>query len=72
MEMTNIFTKLKMLQDILVEKYAIELRIEEAPKVLYAQDELLARLKKEYIEKSGDKYVVINIVTGEYKILSAE
>lgn len=53
MEMTNIFTKLKMLQDILVEKYAIELRIEEAPKVLYAQDELLARLKKEYIEKNS-------------------
>lgn len=53
MEMTNMFTKLKMLQDILVEKYAIELRIEEAPKVLYTQDELLARLKKEYIENNS-------------------
>ena len=52
MEMNDVFDKLKALQDILVEKYAIEKKIEEAPRTLSSQDELLARLKKEYIEKN--------------------
>ncbi len=52
MEMTDVFTKLKTLQDILVEKYAIEFKIEDAPKTLGSQDELLSRLKKEYIDKN--------------------
>ena len=51
--MTEIFDKLKKLQDILAEKYAIEREIEESPKKLSAQDELLARLKKEFIEKNA-------------------
>ena len=50
--MTEIFEKLKDLQDILAEKYAIQREIEEAPKKLFSQDELLARLKKEFIEKN--------------------
>ncbi|MBO5137295.1 MAG: nucleic acid-binding protein [Spirochaetaceae bacterium] len=53
MEMTDVFDKLKTLQDILVEKYSIETKIEEAPKALVAQDELLSRLKKEYISKNS-------------------
>ena len=53
MEMTDVFEKLKMLQDILVEKYAIEQKIEEAPKTLSAQDELLSKMKKEYIAENA-------------------
>ncbi|MGI5172049.1 nucleic acid-binding protein [Treponema sp. OMZ 840] len=51
--MTEIFEKLRNLQDILAEKYAIQHEIEEAPKKLFSQDELLARLKKEFIEKNA-------------------
>ncbi len=50
--MTEIFDKLRTLQDILGEKYSIEHEIEESPKKLSVQDELLARLKKEFIVKN--------------------
>lgn len=53
MAMTEKFEKLKALQDILTEKYALEEKIEESPKRLVSQDELLTRLKKEYIEKNA-------------------
>ena len=52
MEMTEVFDKLKSLQDVLVEKYDLVKKIESSPKQLDSQDELLARLKKEYIEKN--------------------
>ena len=52
METTEIFERLKTLQNILVQKYDLEAKIEEAPKQLSSQDELLARMKKEYIEKN--------------------
>ncbi|MBQ9205099.1 MAG: nucleic acid-binding protein [Treponema sp.] len=52
MEMTEVFDKLKSLQDVLVEKYDLEKKIESSPKQLDSQDELLARLTKEYIEKN--------------------
>ncbi|MCR5724551.1 MAG: nucleic acid-binding protein [Treponema sp.] len=52
MVMTEVFEKLKSLQEILAEKYSLEVKIEESPKKLVAQEELLARLKKEYIEKN--------------------
>ncbi|MCQ2597972.1 MAG: C4-type zinc ribbon domain-containing protein [Treponema sp.] len=48
----DIFEKLKDLQDILVNKYELEAKIEEAPKHIGIQEELLAKLKKEYIEKN--------------------
>lgn len=54
MDMTDVFDRLKTLQDILSEKYSIEAMIDESPKKLSAQDELLARLKKEYIEKNAE------------------
>lgn len=54
MEMTEIFDKLKTLQVILGRKYELESKIQEAPKQLGSQDELLARLKKEYIEKNSE------------------
>ncbi len=52
--MTGIFDKLKTLQDILAEKYAIEQEIENSPKKLSVQDELLSRLKKEFIVKNTE------------------
>ena len=53
MEMSNIFERLKTLQEKQTKKYEIESKIEEAPKTLNSQDELLVRLKKEYIEKNA-------------------
>lgn len=49
METTNVFEQLKILQDILAEKYEIESKIEDAPNDLSLQDELLVRMKEEYI-----------------------
>jgi len=53
MVMTEVFEKLKSLQDILAEKYALEQKISDAPKQLSAQDELLERLRKEYASKNS-------------------
>ena len=50
----DIFEKLKKLQKILVKKYELEKKKEEAPKQLGSQEELLARMKKEYIEKNNE------------------
>ncbi|MBQ9630327.1 MAG: nucleic acid-binding protein [Treponema sp.] len=57
MNMNQVFNKLKDLQDILVQKYALEKKIEEAPRRLDSQDELLKRLKEEYFEHN-EKYDV--------------
>jgi Zn-ribbon protein, possibly nucleic acid-binding len=54
MVMTEVFDKLKSLQDILVKKYDLEKKIDEAPKQLGSQDELLERMKKEFISKNTD------------------
>ena len=54
MATTDIFEKLKKLQTILVKKYDLEKKIEEAPKQLGSQEELLSRMKKEYIEKNNE------------------
>ena len=53
MENSEVFDKLKELQDVLAEKYVLEEKIEESPRQLDSQDELLARLRKEYIEKNS-------------------
>ncbi|MDI9386852.1 MAG: C4-type zinc ribbon domain-containing protein [Spirochaetota bacterium] len=53
MKMTQVFDKLQSLQDILTKKYELEEFINESPKKLSSQEELLARLKKEYIEKNS-------------------
>lgn len=52
MEMTETFDRLKKMQEILAEKYSIESRKQEAPKQLSSQSELVARLKKEFVEKN--------------------
>ena len=51
--MLEVFEKLKELQKVLPKKYDLQVRIEDAPKKLSSQEELLARLKKEYIEKNA-------------------
>ena len=50
---TKIFDNLEKLQVVLSEKYQIQAKIEDVPKQLGAQEELLARLRKEYIEKDS-------------------
>ncbi len=52
MMMTEVLDKLKALQDILAQKNVVEASISDAPKLLSTQEELLARLKKGYIEKN--------------------
>ena len=65
---TEIFDRLKSLQVILGRKYELETKIDEAPKQLSSQDELLARMKKEYIEKNKEYEAVkekVNFLHGE-------
>ena len=52
--MNDVFVKLKALQDILSEKIELEQKIQEIPKLLTTQEELLARMKRSYIEKNQD------------------
>lgn len=51
--MIEVFDKLRTLQEVLSEKYDLQAQIEEAPKKLSSQDELLARLKTEFIAKNA-------------------
>ena len=71
MVMTEVFERLKELQGVLAEKYMLEEKIEEAPKQLTSQDELLARLKKEYIEKNA-KYDEVRASVEHLKAQLAE
>ena len=66
MDMTEVFDKLKALQGVLSEKYSILAKIEEAPKQLTTQNELLARLSKEYIAKN-DEYEAVKERVGKLK-----
>ncbi|WP_028973575.1 zinc ribbon domain-containing protein [Spirochaeta cellobiosiphila] len=50
--MTDVFEKLKSLQDILSRKFEIENELSEIPKALETKKELLSRLKVGYIEKN--------------------
>jgi predicted nucleic acid-binding Zn-ribbon protein len=52
---TDVFDRLRVLQDILAEKYELEKEIEASPKLLSKQEELLAQTKKKFIEKN-DQY----------------
>ena len=52
--MEKVFETLKALQDILSEKIKLEQKIQEIPKLLTTQEELLARMKKSFVEKSQD------------------
>ena len=52
MVMEDVFDKLRTLQDILSEKIKLEHEVAEIPKILVTQEELLARLKKTFIDKN--------------------
>jgi len=54
MVMDEVFEKLRALQDVLSEKIALEREIQDIPKLLTTQEELLARLKKAFIEKNAE------------------
>ncbi len=53
--MTEVFDKLRTLQDILSQKYEIEQEIHDIPKALTTKTELLNRLKKSYVEKNSKR-----------------
>jgi predicted nucleic acid-binding Zn-ribbon protein len=73
MAMNDVFDKLRTLQDILSQKITLEQDIQEIPKLLVTQEELLARLKKTFIEKNQD-YEKAKVQEGEYRnlLLDAE
>jgi predicted nucleic acid-binding Zn-ribbon protein len=52
--MDEIFMRLRTLQDILSRKIELEQDIQNIPKVLTAQEEVLARFKRTFIEKSQE------------------
>ena len=52
MDMSEVFAKLKDLQSVLIRKNELESKISEAPNLLKNQEELLGRLKKEFLEKN--------------------
>jgi len=57
---------LKSLQDILSEKIMLEQKIQEIPKMLVTQEELLARMKKSFIEKNQE-YEKAKSAEAEYR-----
>jgi predicted nucleic acid-binding Zn-ribbon protein len=64
--MEKIFETLKSLQDILSEKIELEQKIQEIPKLLVTQEELLARMKKSFIEKNQE-YEKAKTAEAEYR-----
>jgi predicted nucleic acid-binding Zn-ribbon protein len=71
MAMDEVFERLRKLQDILSQKISLEQNIQEIPKILITQEELLARLKKSFIEKNQD-YERSKTAEAEYRSLLAE
>jgi predicted nucleic acid-binding Zn-ribbon protein len=64
--MEAVFDKLKILQDILASKIDVELKIQEIPKLLVTQEELLNRLKKSFMDKNQE-YDQAKVREGEYR-----
>jgi len=69
--MEKVFETLKTLQDILSEKIELEQKIQESPKLLTTQEELLARMKKSFVEKNQD-YERAKAAEAEYRNFLAE
>jgi predicted nucleic acid-binding Zn-ribbon protein len=67
----NDLDKLRSLQDIIGEKIGLEKSIQEIPKLLGTQEELLTRLKKTFIEKNQE-YEKVKTAEAEFKNLLAE
>ncbi len=73
MVMNEVFEKLRTLQDILSQKITLEREIQEMPRVLNTQEELLARLKKSFIEKNQEyEKVKLTIVQLRNQLAEAE
>ena len=71
MAMEEVFEKLRTLQDILSEKIKLEHEVEEIPKILVTQEELLARLKKTFIDKNLE-FEKCRVAEAEYRNLLQE
>jgi predicted nucleic acid-binding Zn-ribbon protein len=71
MAMDNVFEKLRSLQEILSQKINLEYEIQEIPKLLTTQEELLARLKKSFIDKNQD-YEKARTAEGEFRNMLAD
>jgi predicted nucleic acid-binding Zn-ribbon protein len=67
----NDLDKLRRLQDILSEKIALEHDIQEIPKMLGTQEELLERLKKTFFEKNQE-YEKVKAQEAEFRNLLLE
>ncbi len=67
MVMTEVFDKLKALQDVLAEKYSLEAKINDSPKQLSSQDELLIRLRKEFLE-TNESYEKVKEEVGQIQV----
>jgi predicted nucleic acid-binding Zn-ribbon protein len=65
------FEKLRDLQDILLEKIELEQEIENVPKMFTAQNELIVRLKKSFIEKNQD-YEAAKVAEAEFREMLAQ
>ena len=64
--MEEVFENLKILQNILSEKIELEQKIQEIPKLLVTQEELLARMKKSSVEKEQE-YAKAKTAEAEYR-----
>jgi predicted nucleic acid-binding Zn-ribbon protein len=71
MAMEEVFKKLQTLQDILSEKISLEGDIQEIPKILVTQEEILSRLKRTFVEKSLE-YEKTRAAESEFRGLLAE
>jgi len=71
MVMDDVFEKLRTLQEILSAKIELEREVEEIPKILVTQEELLSRLKKTFIEKNQE-YEKCRSAEVEYRNLLLE
>jgi predicted nucleic acid-binding Zn-ribbon protein len=61
--MQEVFDKLRLLQEILSERYELEREIHEVPRTLTTKTELLSRLRKQYIEKNGQLEDIRNSIS---------
>jgi predicted nucleic acid-binding Zn-ribbon protein len=71
MAMEEVFEKLRTLQNILSEKISLEQDIQEIPKLLDTQEELLSRLKRSFIEKNQE-YEKAKNAESEFRSLLSE
>lgn len=71
MVMEEVFDKLRTLQDVLSQKIVLEHDIQDIPKLLVTQEELLSRLKKSFIEKNQE-FEKVRASVAEFRGLLAE